>query len=385
MHAGYFTPEALLQRACRLTGLQDFGSDVDSQGFSLLLAALERSTALSENGRQEAAQEIVDTLVSRLVTEHARKTYPVYLSIAISRPVIITGIPRSGTTALHRLMSLDPQFQGIEQWLARRPKPRPPRSNWADDPDYAEAARVISAMEAATPEAMAAHGLAAGEVDESIFVLKQNFANNIFSSQWTIPAYDAWYRSCDETASYQRLADVMRIIGLHTPERRWLLKNPTDSFALEAVLNVFPDAMIVQTHRDPVEAIPSVASLLLHARRKYEGSEVCARCLILREIDFWAQAMERSAKARERVPGQVFDVEFAMFTADQLGMVRKIYRHFGLELSNTAEAAMQEWLAANPRQVSAGRLGQTAEDYGASTHEITKRYYAYRAWRGYAM
>jgi hypothetical protein len=106
--------------------------------------------------------------------------------------------------------------------------------------------------------------------------------------------------------------------------------------------------------------------------------------VILREIDLWAQAMERSATARERVPGQVFDVEFEMFTADQLGMLRKLYRHFGLELSGLAETAMQDWLAAHPRQVSAGRLGQSAEDYGASTLEVATRYAAYRSWRGYA-
>jgi hypothetical protein len=224
--------------------------------------------------------------------------------------------------------------------------------------------------------------MSAEEVEESIFLLPQSFTCNMFPSQWNIPGYDAWYRQEDETASYARFAKNLQLIGADAPDRRWLLKNPTDLYAMDAVLNVFPDAMIVQTHRDPLQAVPSVANLIAAARRLFEGAQSDPTEVGRRETEFWAQALKRAMQARTRTKVPVFDVEFTDIVRDLLGVVRAIYTHFGLTLAPAVEAMMRVWLADHPRQsVTLHRFAP--EDFGVTTASLLKRYEEYRARRGY--
>jgi hypothetical protein len=225
------------------------------------------------------------------------------------------------------------------------------------------------------------HMMSADAVEESIYLLPQLFVNNTFPSQWNVPSYDDWYFEQDETPSYRRLAANLQLIGMNDPDRRWLMKNPTDLFAMNAVLNVFPDAMIVQTHRDPVQAIPSISNLLTALHRLYApGAD---RHLVgVREFDFWAMALERAYAAYGRTERPVFDVEFGDFISDQLGTVKAIYRHFDLELLPSVEAEMCLWLDRHPRNSTTLQRFQP-EDFGLTTDNIRDNYRSYRRLRGY--
>ena len=364
------------------TGLVDVGADDFAEGFDLFLKCLDEEAILSPAGELATASFIEMFLVSRLYSEEGWKRRPEALARPIQAPVIITGIVRSGTTALHKLMSMDPQFQGIEHWLTRAPQPRPPHALWPENPNYREACRTLAGMIATSAELETDHMMAADEVEESLFLLTQSFKNNMLTSQWNIPTYEAWYLNQDETDSYQRFAKNLQLIGANEPEKRWLLKNPTDLLALDAVLNVFPDAMIIQTHRDPVQSIPSIANLIAAARRLFEGPDSSPHIVGRRECGFWALALQRATQARTRAKQPVFDLEFKDFVQDQLGAVKAIYAHFGLILTHDVEQAMQAWLAAHPRQ-STGMQRFSPEDFSLSADELRRTYASYRAARGY--
>jgi hypothetical protein len=374
----------LLERARAATGLHDFGPDDFQQGLDLMLECFDKEVVFSsDTARIASAGYIVDFLSSRLYSEQGWKTYPEALRTEIRKPLVITGIVRSGTTALHRLLSMDRQFQGIQTWISRSPMPRPARGDWPSHPLYQRAKASVDAMIAAAPELLEDHMFDADGVEENINLLPQSFCNNQIPSMWEVPAYDAWYRRQDETASYQRLADNLKLIGLYEQDKRWLLKNPTDVLAMDAVLNVFPDAMVIQTHRDPVQAIPSVVNLIGAARRIFEGPDSDPNLVMRRETGFWAAALTRMERARQRAPTQFFDVEFSDFIKDQMKTVRAIYEYFELHLTAEAEQTMRAWLDANPRR-SATMQRFNAEDFGVKRSEVEAEYAFYRQQRGYA-
>lgn len=375
------TPSAMLTAAVARTGLDDFGDSGFREGLDLLLSDIARID-LSPGCAAASAAQIGMFLDARLMAVAGWKARPDCLAVHIERPLIIAGLVRSGTTALHQLLSLDPQFQGPEHWLAVAPMPRPPRADWGDVPHYRAIANRMAAYVAAAPEMADDHMMSAEGVEESLFILAQNFASNMYPSMWHVPGYDRWYRARDDRDSYAWLADVLRLIGHGGPDRRWLLKNPTDLYSLDEVLAVFPDAMIVQTHRDPVAAIPSIASLIFAARQVFSGDVARAEDVGAREAMFWVEALARAERARMRAPGQFLDVEFGGFVGDQMATIRRIYGHFGLVLTHETEAAMQAWLDAHPRRAQPGPRYR-AEDFGLTATGLAATFADYRHTRGY--
>ncbi len=373
--------DAMLDAACARTGFDDFGPDDFHEGFDLLCADISRLCLPPAQATATGAR-IGAFLDARLYAHEGFRKRSECLKTLIERPLIIAGLVRSGTTALHKLLSLDPQFQGPEHWLTAAPMTRPPRGKWADVPEYRQIAAALAVYVGQAPEMLDDHMMAADEVEESLFILAQTFSSNMYPSMWDIPAYDDWYRSRDDTPSYLYLADVLRLIGADEPGRRWLLKNPTDLYSLGDVLTAFPDAMIVQTHRDPVDAIPSISSLIYAARKVFMGEKADPQAVGRREAAFWSAALDRAARARRRAQGQVFDVEFEEFAADQMATVRALYAHFGLTLSRDVEAAMEAWLAAHPRRNRAGPR-YAPEDFGLTADRLRDVFAGYRAARAY--
>ena len=373
-------PEAMLAAARQRTGLDDFGDAGFREGFDLLMsdvAALDLAPAFAA----ATAAQIGGFLDARLLAVAGWKAQPECRAARIERPLVIAGLVRSGTTALHQLLSLDPQFQGPEHWLTVAPMPRPPVARWGEIAQYRRVAERMAAYVAAAPEMADDHMMSAEGVEESIFVLAQSFASNMYPSMWQVPNYDRWYRGRDDTASYAWLADVLRLIG-HGDGRRWLLKNPTDLYSMQELLAIFPDAIIVQTHRDPVAAIPSIASLIFASRKVFGGAAARPDQVGRREAGFWRDALARCARERARVPGQFFDVEFTAFVSDQMATIRAIYRHFALRLAPAVEAAMQSWLAAHPRRSTPGRR-YAPEKWGLTAAGLADTFAEYRAQRGY--
>ena len=375
--------QALLDEASERTGLGDFGSDDFREGYGRLLDEMD-CAGLSPEGVHAARENILSFLTARLRAVEGFKQHPEAMARPITRPLVVIGIVRSGTTALHKLLSMDPQFQGPEHWLCAAPQPRPPRDAWSDNADFRKSKAALDAMIEIAPEMLEDHGMAVDSVEESLNILAQTFCSNMFPSQYDIPRYDAWYLQQDDTFAYRYFADVLRLIGANdSADRRWLVKNPTDTFALRQVLNVFPDAMIVHTHRDPLQSVPSLCNLLAGAHRMFRGADTEMDKVFAREQEMWAQAVERADEVKKDIPGQYVDIQFKDFVADQMGTIRSIYDHFGLVLTTETEARMLQWLKDNPRK-STKMQRFTPEDFGGSTAAFIDRYADYRRRYGYA-
>lgn len=364
------------ETARTLTGLDDFGPDDYRDGLSVLLRAMDTDVNFTPMGREFGAGTIIATLCGRLHAQAGWKRHPKCLQQPIRRPLIITGIPRTGTTALHKLLSLDPQFQGLEHWLADTPMPRPARAHWETNCHYQATVANLDAFYRAAPEMRAAHEMTAHEVDECLEVLKQSFTSNRFASGWHVPSYASWLLRQDERPSYRRYANVLRLIGAGD-QRRWLLKNPGHIAQLDVLLETFPDACVVQTHRDPVKALPSLCSVLAMSRRILEGDGVRLPHIGPRECKYWSHAVERAARVRERYsPRQFFDVDHRRFHSEPMQVVSELYSHFDLELDAQVAVTMRQWLDGHP----ANRLGEhrySAGEFNLDPGEIRATFSGY--------
>ena len=221
------------------------------------------------------------------------------------------------------------------------------------------------------------HWVRPDELDECIRLHVQCCQSNHFGTQRTVPSYDEWFLREDQTPGIRRLGANYRLIGATTdPRRTWLLKNPSHLFNLDELLDEFPDARIVLTHRDPLKTVPSVCSLIWAMR---ETDEMPADRVAIgnRELEMWAVAVERMMAARDRRPEAFHDVLHTDLTADPLAVARGIYDRFGLEMSDAVTARMTRWV----REIAPARRGDhryQAETFGLSDGRIAERFSAYR-------
>jgi hypothetical protein len=337
----------LHERAAARARLTDFGAADYRLGMSVLLDALDEGPALSPQADAAAEATILGALAGRLHAQAGWKAHPEFANRAVQGPLIVIGLPRTGTTALHQLLSLDSQFQGLQRWLAPNPMPRPPREAWEGHPLRRAVAEEVRRRRDLAPEIAAAHALTADDTDECLAVMAQRFVCNLFPSVLDIPAYDAWFRAKDETPVFEWHRDVLKLIALGD-DRRWLLKNPSHLFGAEALLAVFPDACVVQTHRHPAQALSSLFSLLGGIRELINGGAIDRDRMEAREIDFWAEAAERGMVVQNRRPERFVNIQQDEIRRDPLGVARTIYARFGIPLSADAEARMRGWAEANP-------------------------------------
>jgi hypothetical protein len=314
--------------------------------------------------------------VARLHTQRGWQEHAAALRQRIEKPIVITGIPRTGTTALHKLLSMDPQFQALERWLTETPMVRPPRQSWDGLPAYRASVTNLEAFFAAMPEMRKAHDMVADEPDECLEVLRQSFVSNRMASSAHVPSYDRWFLQQSERDSYVRYADVLRLIGAREPDKRWLLKNPGHLAQIDALFDVLPDACVIQTHRDPVKALPSLCSTLYMSHRMFEGEATRADVIGPRECDYWAEALRRTQAARHGRSRQFFDVDHRDFVADPMTVVRSIYAYFDLSLSGDAELKMQRWIAA-PTTSRHGEHRYRPEDFGLSEAALQEQFADY--------
>jgi hypothetical protein len=266
--------EDLKASATKACGLDDFGSDDDNylEALEMLLESYRRDADLTELGSKMNRFFVRNALVARLMSEAAWKQYPQHTDVAIERPIFVTGLPRTGTTALHRLMSADPRHQGLELWLAEFPQPRPPRDTWKDNPVFRELDARFTKAHNENPEYTGLHFMTADEVEECWQLLRQSLHSVSYETLAHLPTYSRWLAAQDWTKPYQRHRKNLQLIGLNDAEKRWVLKNPSHLFALDALMAAYPDALVVQCHR-PVETImASMCSLAQHTTEGWSNS-----------------------------------------------------------------------------------------------------------------
>jgi hypothetical protein len=366
--------------AVEKTGLDDFGEGSYREALRVLLDAYDREARLTPAGRAVAEGQIVDLLMKRLGAEKMWKDDPAVLEREIRRPIVILGLVRTGSTALHYLMGQDPDLQSLEYWLAQNPQPRPPRSRWESLGDYQRSAAEIDAMYQANPGLKAIHFMRADLSEECRHLLAQSFTDDGFEVCATVPSYSAWYERADLTHSYVRHRKLVQLIGAVDP-RPWLLKYPVHMRHLDVLLSVYPDACVVWTHRDPSRVMRSYSSLVASFRALYEA-DIDRQAIARTQLEIWAAGAERAiAVRRGRDPKQFYDLHFSDFVADPVGSVERIHRHFGRSLSEEGRRRLTAWQAANP-EAKHGRHEYSGEDLGITDDEIRERFAAYMSYFG---
>jgi hypothetical protein len=374
---GFAAAEPLLADAARAAaGFDDLGDPSYRPGLRALLEAYDREAKLKPAGRAMVAGELVGVLRNRLAVERALAARPAIREIGIRRPIFVLGLPRTGTTALHHLLAQDPANQVLEFWLAAAPKPRPPRGTWAGDPAFQESERFLEAMYEADPSLKAIHWMTADGPEECRHLLQQTFTDDTFECNATIPGYSAWYARQDMLAAYARHRDVLKLVGSTAPEKRWVLKYPAHLRHLRALLATYPDACVVQTHRDPARVLPSLASLITGWRGLYEDAPD-GRTIGGWQLELWASTMEDAMSVRRARPeAHAFDLHFREIVADPAGAIARLYAHFGFALSDDAARRMRAWHAENP-QGKHGEHRYDAEAFGLGAGRVHDRFAAY--------
>jgi hypothetical protein len=373
------TVEDLHQSATRLTGLTDYGSDDYTDGLAVILESYARDADLTSLGRKVARVGLRGALAARLLSESAWASHPEHADVLIYRPVFVTGLPRSGTTALHRLLTADPGHQGLELWLAEMPQPRPPRDTWAANPVFQHIQAGYERHHVEHPEFMGVHYIAADAVEECWQLLRQALRSVSYECLAHLPTYSAWLRQQDWTGPYRRHRRNLQMIGLHDTGRRWVLKNPSHLFALDAIMEVYPDALIIQTHRAPRAAIGSMCSLAAHATESWSAT-FRGKVIGDGQLELWARGLEDFAAARARHnPAQFLDVDYGAFTADPVGTVESVYAHFGLPYSAAAAGAIRALHAAAGQGDARPAHRYSLSDFGLTGEQVDERFSLYPA------
>ncbi len=360
--------------ASRLTGLDDFGADDYTDGLAVLLESLESDAALTRLGAKVMRAFVRGALAARLLSEEAWAQHPDHADVAIRRPVFVTGLPRTGTTALHRLLVADPAHQGLEAWLAEVPQPRPPRESWPANPVFAAIQAGYERHHIEHPEFMGVHYMAADQVEECWQLLRQSMRSVSYECLAHLPAYSAWLRRQDWTAAYRRHRRNLQLIGLDDRDRRWVLKNPSHLFALDALLAAYPDALVIQTHRAPAAAIASACSLAAQAS---DGWSAAFRGPVIGrdQLELWADGLRRFAAERARHdPARFYDVYYDDFVADPVGTVESAYAHFGMEFSGAAADAMRAVHSGSTSGAARPAHRYTLADFGLTAGDVDEAF-----------
>ena len=375
--ASFVESEDALHDAARKTvGFDDFGDPAYLEGLRVLLEAYDREAKFTPFGRMMARAQLAGLLRNRLVAQKAWAEKPEILKSEIRRPIFILGLPRTGTTALHHLLGQDPGIQTLEYWLAAAPQPRPARDQWESHPNFKESVRELKTMYYLDPSLKAMHLMTAEGPEECRHLMAQNCTDDSFFDNASIPTYSEWFKEKYLSDTYVRHRDLLKLIGSRQPERRWVLKYPVHMRNLRALLEIYPDACIIQTHRDPIKVLPSLCSLVAGWRSLYEV-DIDPKAIAEEQIGHWAPGMIEAMELRKGLDSSAFfDLHFREVLADPLGAAKRVYAHFDLELTPEAEKRMQAWIDDNPR----GKYGEhryTLEQFGLTDRAITEPYAPY--------
>lgn len=370
------TVEDLHASATKLVGLDDFGPDDENyrEALTVLLQSYRDQANLTALGSKMNRVFLRAALVSRLLSEAAWKQHPEHAVVAIERPIFVTGLPRTGTTALHRLLGADPAHQGLQLWLAEFPQPRPPRDTWDSNPFYRQLDDQFRRHHQENPDYTGLHFMAAYELEECWQLLRQSLHSVSYETLAHVPDYAHWLAGQDWTPAYRRHRRNLQLIGLNDPGKRWVLKNPSHLFALDALLAAYPDALVIQTHR-PVETIMgSMCSLSQHTTAgwstSFTGEQIGADAM-----ETWSRGLARFNTVRAGCdPSQFCDVDYRDLIADPLGTVDGIYRHFGLTFTDDARAAVAHTHAESQAGPRAPQHRYDLADYGLTAEQVKERF-----------
>lgn len=361
-------PEVLTKQATEQTGLSDFGADGWQVGLEHLLAAAEQDLAGDEAGQATIEARTMNRLVTRLQIEDWYAAHGAEASHPVEGPVMILGLPRTATTALQYLLTVDPQFRYQRTWEVASPVPPPDIDTEAADPRRPTSAVTGNAQ----------HISSADGPMEDVVVLGLNFGS--LDLGLPIPTFTKWCRDADLASTFDYHERVLRMLHSHRPPYRWLCKAPNLVFHADQLAAHYPNARILMTHRDPVNAFPSACSVIRSAQSQAVPSHESDPAELGRYLlDHWVKGTDRIMAARDQLGEDRFcDIGQVEIDADAVAVVERIYAFLGLELTGKVRADMTQWEQDNKRG-SRGAHSYSAEEYGLTNDGIRDAFSRYTA------
>ena len=369
--------EAAIEAAVRREGVDDFGDGAFRDGLEALAAALDGEANLHTFGRLAQREMLVATLARRLrLVDHARR-HPEVRDERVTAPFVVLGMPRTGTTLLSQLLDLDPRSRSLRAWEAGTLVPPPELATREEDPRIAAAAKQYVQTAKLIPPLPAMHPLGASLPEECVPLHMLDFRSLGFETQALVPSYGRWLEQCDMRSAYAIEKLALQVLQSTIPTDRWALKTPNHLWALDALLEHFPDARLVWTHRDPAKVIPSVASLNTAFHRTWmksvEPADVGAAWLGKLHL-----AVGRGLAFDDRQAGRAWchHLLYEDLMDDPVEAVRGLYAHFGEELMPLHEARMRAWMRHRP-QSAFGRHRYDPRDFGMTEESVRERFADY--------
>ena len=375
------TSDALLAAASAQTGLDDFGDDWFREPLEVFLAALRDEADLSAFGRVAANGLVHQLLVNRLLVEDLLRRHPEIHDVEIERPIVVAGLPRTGTTHLHNLMASDGALRSLPYWEAIQPVLAPDEEPGPGEPDprLARTDAALRTVNEAMPYFKRMHEMTTDHAHEEIQLLAIDFSSMLFETTAMIPSWRDWWRANDQTPAYLYLKTILKVLQWSRGGTRWVLKSPQHLEQFGPLMAAFPDATVAVTHRDPVAVTASVTTMLAYTARNHTDR------VDLAELGrYWSDRIEDLLAAcvrdRELLPAdQSIDVRFHEFMADDVAMVERIYDVADQPFTDDARSSIAAFMDDHPR----GRHGRVRYDlaqFGLDRDERRQalRFYAER-------
>ncbi len=370
---------SLTGAASRSSGLDDYGDESFRPGFRRLLRSLEEDAALNPFGRYFAKRQLIELLVTRLQIVDHRKRHPSMAARRASRPLFILGLPRTGTTLLYGLLAEDPAARAPLSWEVDCPMPPPETASYTTDPRIERTEKRFEQLRQLAPGFQSIHPIGALMPQECIVPMASEFMSIRFEMTFDVSGYQQWLPDQDMSGAYRFHHHFLQHLQWRCPGEHWVLKSPGHLDAIEPLLAEYPDAMLVQTHRDPIRVIPSVSSL------EYTMRMVCSDAadpirLGRQQIVAWKTLLDRCIETRDRRPdvdSNIVDLQFDEIVSDPMACVRRIYAHFDLELRPEAEKRMRAFVDDNPREKH-GVHRYSLESFGLAQDSVDAAFELYR-------
>lgn len=374
-----FDEARLLAEACDAAGSTDYGDDAFRVPLRALLSSL-ADAPLNEMGVSLQRAGILKSLTTRLRAVEWLTRHPEIADETIAPPIVVVGMMRTGTTLLQRVLAADPRNYSVLGWEVGEPVPRP-GTRWDEpDPRIADAEAGDELVRSLAPDLSAIHPMDAHQAEEEIMFFADAFLSHVPEASCDVPAYRSWLDEQDFTPGYLHLRRMLQLLQWQKKQRgqrrdRWVLKSPGHLGYLDTLLAVFPDSHVVHMHRDPVETIPSGASLN-YTLWKMHADDVDPAEVGRQWIERMAWANRRAMATRERMAGETgrfTDVWFRDARAEPLAQVKRIYDAIGLDLTPAAHAAMTAWLAGDAQESRPAHT-YTAAQFGLTDDQIREEF-----------
>ena len=371
-----FDEQEILENAMRRTGLSNFGPDDFRERLQVWCQSLREDHKANPMGKMGVYNDTLRYAVNRLRLEDLVARHPEILEVEIQKPLIIVGLPRSGTTHLLNLISADQRLRSLPYWESVEPIPVPGEGPGADgrDPRYVRCLRNFEQNDGILPHLKAMHHLTPEHTHEEIELQALDFSSYILEWVAHVPRLRDYYLSQDQTSSYRYMKKALQALQWLKGPNRWILKSPQHLEQLGPLLETFPDATFAVTARDPVSVIASTATMAAYGNRIR-----CKEVDLHGVIEYWTDRIEtllrRCVRDRDLLPAsQSIDVLFHEFMADDIGMVEKIYELAGLPMTQDASGQLEDYMRDNPR----GKYGRVVydlqADFGVDPEALRQRF-----------